>query len=118
MGKPIKNHFELKDACRSAGLSYVGSFMLEFIMRRKEWENPNTKNAFIKSMYEEYDAWDSDISGTRTRANVIIRIIESRKVEDAMQLVIDADNKKLGILQAKENAQTVLDLLKSGKITY
>ena len=118
MGKKINNHFELKDVCRSAALWYVGSFMLEHIMRQDEWSNPETKEQFIKHMYNEYEGIDDDISGTRTRVNCMIRIIESGLVEDAMQLVLDANIQKLGIPEAKENAQAVLDGLKSGKYTY
>ncbi len=118
MGKRIKNHFELKDVCRSAGLWYVGSFMLEHIMKQNEWSNPETKEEFIRYMYEEYEGIDSDISGTRTRVNCIIRIIESGLVEDAMQLVLDANIRQLGIPEAKENAQVVLDKLKSGELRY
>lgn len=118
MSKPINNHFELKDVCRSAGLWYVGSFMLEFLMQRERWENPDTKNDFVRFMFEEFGVGDSDISGTRTRVNAMIRIIESRKVEDAMQLVIDADDIKLGCDESKVNAQIVLDKLNSGELTY
>ena len=31
--KPITNHFELKDVCRSAGLWYVGSFISNLIIQ-------------------------------------------------------------------------------------
>lgn len=41
----------------------------------------------------------------------MIRIIESGKVKDAMQLVLDANEKKLGCLESKTNAKVVLDML-------
>ena len=91
MSKPIQNHFELKDICRNAGLWYLGSFMLEFIKLKELWSNPDTKSNFIQYMFNEYSGIDDDISGTTTRANAMIRIIESRKVEDALRLVLDAN---------------------------
>ena len=100
MSKKIENHFELKDVCRSAGLWYVGSFLLEFLKRKAEWQDADRKQEFIKSLYLEYPGIDDDISGTTTRANAMIRIIESDKVKDAMQLVLDANEKKLGCVES------------------
>ena len=118
MSKPIQNHFELKDVCRTAGLWYVGSFMLEFIKMKELWSNPDTKSNFIQYMFNEYSGIDDDISGTTTRVNAMIRIIESRKVEDALRLVLDANDNKLGCAESKENARATLDLLGSGKLSY
>ena len=118
MSKPIQNHFELKDVCRTAGLWYVGSFMLEFIKMKELWSNPDTKSNFIQYMFNEYSGIDDDISGTTTRVNAMIRIIESRKVEDALHLVLDANDSKLGYVESKENAKATLDLLASGKLSY
>ena len=59
---------------------------------------------------------DKDVSGTTTRVNAMIRIIESDKVVDAMHLVLDANDKKLGCNQSKINAQAVLDLIAEGKM--
>lgn len=115
MSKRISNYFELKDVCRSAGLWYVGSFMIEFIRRREQWENEDTKADFIEYMYKEYDT-DSDLSGTRTRVNAIIRIIESGYVKEALEMVINADPFKLGCEQSRENAKYVLEKMDSGEI--
>ena len=118
MSKPISNHFELVDVCRSAALWYVGSYMLEFLMRQEQWKDPDTKESFIRYMFEEYGGSDKDLSGTRTRVNAMIRIIESRKVEDALKLVLEADEAKLGCEQSKLNAQETLDRIQNGKIQY
>lgn len=37
---------ELNDICRKATYYFIGSFMLEMIMRRKEWGKPRNKNIF------------------------------------------------------------------------
>ena len=118
--KKIRNHFELKDVCRKATSYFVGSFMLEIIMRRKEWENSETKTAFIESFHNEYFAWDAKctVSKTRNRVNLVIRIIESRMVEDALQYVIDSNDLKMDIPEAKENAVETLARIKSGKVKY
>lgn len=118
--KKIKNHFELIDVCRKATSYFVGSFMIEMIMRRKEWENPETKTAFIESFHKEYFDWDDKctISRTRNRVNLVIRIIESGLVEDALQYVLDSNDRKMNIPEAKENAEYTLDLIKSGKLKY
>ena len=118
MSKPIQNHFELKVVCRNAGLWYVGSFMLEFIKLKELWSNPDTKSNFIQYMFNEYSGIDDDISGTTTRVNAMIRIIESRKVEDALRLVLDSNDSKLGCVESKVNAKVTLDLLASKKLSY
>ena len=48
----------------------------------------------------------------------MIRIIESRMVEDALQYVIDSNDRKMDIPEAKENAVETLARIKSGQIQY
>ena len=115
MGKKINNFFELKDVCRSAGLWYVGSFMSEFLEHRQQWENRDTKEDFVKYMHKEYGGCDSDISGTRTRVNCIIRIIESGFVVDALNMVLQANDNKLGCDESKINAQETLNDIEEGR---
>lgn len=118
--KMIKNHFELKEICRKATSYFVGSFMLEMIMRRSEWENPATKTAFIQDMYDQYFAWDEacSIAQIRNRVNCVIRIIESGLVEDALQYVIDSNPRKMDIPEAREAAEITLARIRSGKLQY
>lgn len=111
MAKRIENYFQLIDVCRSAGLWYVGSFMGEILSKREQWEDSDTKNDFVKYMHTEYSGIDNDISGTRTRINCIIRIIESGYVRDALNMVIEANDNKLGCSQSKINAQATLDAI-------
>ena len=118
MSKEIENYFELKRVCRSAGLWYVGAFMIEFLMQQDKWSNPDTKNDCVEYMYRECGGTDSDINGTRVRVNSVIRIIESRRVEEALELVLAADDRKLGCSEAKENARATLERLRNGEIRY
>lgn len=120
MSKEIKNHFELKEVCRRATSYFVGSFTLHLLMKRKEWENPETKTQFIKEFHEDCFGWDETctLERTRNRVNCVIRIIESHRVEDALRYVLDANDLKLNIPEAKECAQYTLDLIESGKLKY
>ena len=118
MSKRINNMRELIDVCRRAGLWYVGSFMSEFLDNRKMWADPKTKGKFIAYMYREYGSNDSDISGTRTRVNCIIRIIESDKVVEALELVLNASDDKIGCPDSKINARETLDEIKQGKYCF
>lgn len=118
--KKIKNHFELKEVCRKATSYFVGSFMLEMIVRRAEWENPETKTAFVQDMYDQYFAWDEacSIAQIRNRVNCVIRIIESGLVEDALQYVIDSNPRKMDIPEAREAAEITLSRIRSGQLQY
>ncbi len=118
--KKIKDDMELRRVCRKATSYFVGSFMQEMIIRRREWENPGTKTAFVVSFHDAYCAWDEEcrIDRTRNRINCMIRIIESGMVEDALRYVLDANDLKMDIPEAKENAQETLSLIRAGKLKY
>ena len=118
--KKIQNYFELKDVCRKATSYFVGSFMLEIIMRRKEWEDSDTKTAFIESFHNEYFAWDESctLARTRNRVNLVIRIIQSRMVEDALEYVLASNQLKMDIPEARENAEDTLARIRSGHLKY
>ena len=118
MSKPIETYADLVRLCKTTGLWYVGSFMMEFLDHRDEWSDPEKKKKFIKYMFEEYGAGDNDISGTTTRVNAMIRIVESHKVKEALQIVLDANDKKLDCAESKINAQLCLDLIEKGEIKY
>ena len=118
--KEITSYKELMEIYRKATAYFIGSFTMEIIKRREEWENPATKTAFIESFHKEYFAWDENwsISRTRNRVNCVIRIIKSHRVEEALELVINSDDMKMGIIEAKINAQATLEYIKSGKLIY
>ena len=118
MSKEIQNYFEMVDVCRKASSYFVGSFMIELLMRRAEWENPKTKMAFIQDFHNNYFAWDEDwsIDVTRNKVNCVIRIIESGYTKKALEYVLRANDKKLLIPQAKINAEETLAMIASGEI--
>ena len=117
MGKKIESYAALARVCRSAGLWYVGSFMMEFLEKQDLWRNPDTKEKFIHYMITEYDVGDSD-SSARTRINCVIRIVESKKVEEALQMVLDSNDKKLGCSDSKINAELCLDEIRKGNLKF
>ena len=119
MGKKIETYAELVRVCKSVGLGYLGSFMMEFLEKKEMWSNPETKGHFMAFMRTEYDWCDSE-SSTRTRINCMIRIIESgpKMVNDALDMVLDTNDHKLDVPEAKINAQMCKDMLASGELSY
>ena len=119
MSKEIKNYKELEQVARKATLYFL-TFIKEIILYRKEWENPKTKTAFIERFHNEYFAWEENcsIDRTRNRVNCAIRIIESHMVEDALEIVINSNEAKMDIYEARINAIETLEEIKSGKLKY
>ncbi len=120
MRKEIKNYFEVKEICRKATSYFIGSFIEYIIDRREEWENPQTKKIFIANFHKEFFDWDDECTFERTqnRVNCAIRLIEHHKVEEALEYVLNSNDKKMDIQEAKINAQETLDRLKSGELKY
>ena len=52
----------------------------------------------------------------RNKINIIIRIIESDMVVQAMEYVLKANSRKLDVPEIKENAKLVLEHLENGKL--
>lgn len=51
----------------------------------------------------------------RNKINIALRIIESDLVYEAMEYVLNTNDKKLGCSESKVNAQFLLDRLASGE---
>ena len=117
MSKKIESYAELVRVCRSAGLWYIGSFMTEFLEKQELWRDPERKGEFIHYMLSEYDVGDSESSAI-TRINCVIRIVESKKVADALQMVLDCNDKKLGCPESKINAQLCLEEIAKGNLKF
>ena len=113
MSKIIKNYSELVKVCRSAGLWYVGTFMSEFLAKRELWSDSERKGQFIHYMLSNYNVGDS-AGGAITRMNCVIRIIESKMVKEALQMVLDCNDKKIGSTASKDDAQRCLDEIQQG----
>ena len=113
--KKIETLEELEDVCRKTTSYFVGAFMLEMIVKRKEWENPETKNAFVDYMFTEY-LYHWPKSRVRNRINLMIRIIESNMVEKALEYVAGANPHKLDDPEIIKYAEDTLNMIKTGKL--
>ena len=71
----------------------------------------------IKTIRKYFEvSWAKDEYDMRNKTNIIIRIIESDMVVQAMEYVLKANSRKLDVPEIKENAKLVLEHLESGKL--
>ena len=108
---------QLVKKINSAGAWFVGSFMGEFVVNYPKFCNDSNRKAdFIDYIHNEYGkALEYKYSSTKTKCNAIISIIEAGKVREAMEFVLQTNDKKV-IKESKENAQALLDAIEEGKI--
>ena len=111
------NYQQLVNRINSAGAWFVGSFMGEFVVNYpKICNDANRKAEFIDYIHEEYGkALEYEESSTKTKCGAMIAIIEAGKVKEAMEFVLQTNDKKV-IKESKENAQALLDAIEEGKI--
>lgn len=112
----LKNDDDLKDVIRTATVGFVGCFMGCIIHDFEKLQDKASKTAYIRELYKECDSWARDEYDMRNKVNVLLRIIESNMVGQAMEYVLRANNRKLDIPDIKENARLVLEHLESGKL--
>lgn len=112
----LRNDSELKEVIRTATVGFVGCFMGCIIHDFEKLKDKQSKTAYIKELYKECDSWARDEYDMRNKINVIIRIIESDMVVQAMEYVLKANSRKLEIPEIKENAKLVLEHLEIGKL--
>ncbi|QGT99513.1 hypothetical protein SYNTR_0920 [Candidatus Syntrophocurvum alkaliphilum] len=76
---------------RSAGLWFVALYMEAFILRINELKDSVSKTKFIEEIYNDGDnEFDKEISATRTRVNCLLRIIESGRAIEALEVVVNS----------------------------
>lgn len=112
----INNENELKEVIRTATVGFVGCFMGAIIHDFERLQDKQSKTEYIKELYQECDSWARDEYDMRNKVNILIRIVESGMVQQAMEYVLNANNRKLDIPEIKEHARIVLDSLESGKL--
>ena len=112
----LKNEDDLKDVIRTATVGFVGCFMGCIIHDFYKLQDKNSKATYISELFKECDSWARDEYDMRNKVNVLIRIIESNMVVQAMEYVLNANSRKLDIPDIKENARLVLEHLESGKL--
>ena len=69
------------------------------------------KLEFVKQIFRESER-DSDLGGTRTRVNALIRIIERHELIEALEYVIGSDNINRSDPDAVQTAKQTLQKLK------
>lgn len=112
----LRNENELKEVIRTATVSFVGCFMGCIIHDFEKLQDKQSEAAYIKELYKECDCWARDEYDMRNKVNVLIRIIESDMVVQAMEYVLKSNSRKLENPEIKENAQLVLTHLETGKL--
>lgn len=112
----LRNESELKEVIRTATVGFVGCFMGCIIHDFDKLQDKQNKTEYIKELYQECDSWARDEYDMRNKINILIRIIESDMVVQAMEYVLKANSRKLDIPEIKENAQLVLTHLETGKL--
>ena len=94
---------------RSTGVWFVGEYagrILENIEHLKH--DKGFKHDFMERIHKESDR-DSDIGGTKTRVNALIRIIERNELEDALRYVIESKRVQDNDPQAIKAAEKTLE---------
>lgn len=114
--KTLNGYADMEWAIQKAGAWFIGSFMMEFVENYEKFQDAVTKEEFIDYFFKEYDVITADRHQLANRINLVIRIIESGMVRDAMEYVLNTNDRKLGCDESKVNAQYLLDALESGEI--
>ena len=109
---------QLKRKINTAGAGFVGMFMHEFLAKYPEYSSDSTNKAiFIRHIHEEYGenmGWTYD--STKTKCYALISIIENRRVLDALEHVVNCNEKKISPPTAIDNAMECIDMLAKGKL--
>jgi len=101
----------LKDI-RSAGGWFVGEYAAIVDEHYEQLENDKGYKAeFIKKIYLE-GGRDSEIGGTRTRVNALMRIIERKQIVNALEYVIESSRIKKNDFNAVQVAKQTLKQFK------
>ena len=114
--EPINNQSELEEVIRSAGMWFIGTFMMEFVDSFECFATKDKKNQFMDYFYNDY----AERLGTKKEAlakvNSALRIIESGLVKEAMEYVMGACEGSECEAEAKTAAKELLESLASGAV--
>ena len=108
---------EMLDKIQSAGAWFVGSFMGEFLVRHNDYNiDSASRVAFINYIHEEYGKnLDYSFDSTKTKCYALMSIINGGRVMDALEHVINCNEKKVPE-DAIHNAMELIDAIVKGKI--
>jgi hypothetical protein len=101
-------------AYRSAGLWFVALYMEAFILRFDELQDEIKKMYMITEIYDNGDGPDKDEGGTRTRVNSLLRIIESGRIIEALEVAAESSRLMTDFPNAVRTAIELLNRINNG----
>lgn len=105
------------NAYRSAGLWFVALYMEAFLLRIDELKDNVLKTNLIEEIYNNGEnAFDKEINGTRTRVNSLLRIIESGRVIEALEVAVGSISLIRNFPSAVDTAMNLIESIKKGEI--
>jgi len=99
-------------AYRSAGLWFVALYMEAFLLRMDELQDEVKKTYLIAEIFDNGNGPDKKERGTRTRVDCLLRIIESERIIEALEIA--STSSKIDP-QAAMTAYELLSRIKTGK---
>ena len=114
--EPINNQSELEEVIRSAGMWFIGTFMMEFVDSFECFATKDKKNQYMDYFYNDHFAGSGTKKELQEKVNAAIRIIESGLVKEAMEYVIGACEGSECEAEAKTAAKELLESLESGAV--
>jgi hypothetical protein len=97
---------------KSAGGWFVAEYAALIVERNNRLRNDKGyKAAFVQQIFRE-SGRDSELGGTRTRVNALLRIMERHELIKALEYVIGSDNINRNEPDAVKNARQTLNKLK------
>ena len=82
----------------TAGAGFTGVLMGEFLVRYPEYQADTANRiAFIQYIHQEYGVnLDYTYDTTKTKCYALMSIIESRKVPDALEYIVQCNEQRIG----------------------
>lgn len=108
---------EMLEKIHSAGAWFVGTFMGEFLLKYDNYRKDSASRVvFINYIYQEYGqklgyTYDS----TKTKCYALMSIINGKRVLDALDHVINCNERKVPE-DAIDNAVALVDAIVKGKM--
>lgn len=106
---------EMLEKIQSAGAWFVGAFMGEFLVRYDDYNKDTASRvAFINYMHWEYgENLGYTFDSTKTKCYALMSIIRGGRVMDALEHVINCNEKKVSE-DATDNAAAAIDAIAKG----
>ncbi|HEY9059214.1 MAG TPA: hypothetical protein VIO64_01740 [Pseudobacteroides sp.] len=103
---------QFDDAFTAAGAWFVGLYS-EVVLANIEKLNDDRefKKQFIQSIYSKGNGPDKNETGTNVRVNSLMRIINSRRIIEALEKIIDSSRVKKDFPEAVIEANKLLEKL-------